>query len=83
MSYGTTFFEKLLQRGELFSKMTFPIASGIFVSQRYMLIVYGKIAKPTVRPLEVIVKYETSFSLRILLKSGDHLAGERDVAYCC
>ena len=73
------FFEKFLQRGELFSKMTFPIASGIFVSQRYMLIVYGKIAKPTVRPLEVIVKYENRFALRILLKSGDHLPGEREL----
>ena len=72
-------FKQFLQRGELFSKMTFPIASGIFVSQRYMLIVYGQIAKSTVRPLEVIVKYENRFALRILPTAPYHLPGERDV----
>ena len=41
---------------ELISKMKFSIDFGFFVCQRYMLIVFGKIAKYTQLRLEQIVK---------------------------
>ena len=78
-SYGGTFPPKCSQKPELFSKMKFSIDLGIFVCQRYMLIVLGKIAKCTQRRLEAVVKYDDHFSLGFLQESGDHLPGERDV----
>ena len=60
--------------------MKFSIDFGFFVCQRYILIVFGKIAKCTQLRLEPVVKYGGNFSLGFLLKSGDHLPGERDVS---
>ena len=55
--------------------MTFSIDLGIFLRQRYMLIVLGKIAKCALQRFEALVKYDAGFSFHFLLKSGDHLPG--------
>ena len=44
-----------------------------------MLILFGKIAKPVLQRLDMVVKYEDDFLFEFLLKSGDHLPGERDM----
>ena len=59
--------------------MKVSIDLGFFVCFRSMLVVIGKITKSSVRCLEMSEREFSFFSFHILLKSGSHLPGERDV----
>ena len=80
-SYESTFFQKLPNISELFSKMNFSNDFGFFANEKYMPIVLGKIAKSSQRHLELVVKYEDVFSWGFLSAGPPHLPGEREVMF--
>ena len=59
--------------------MKVSIDLGFFVCFRSMLVVIGKIEKSTVQRLEMSEREFSFISWHILLESGSHLPGERDV----